>query len=59
MTRIDLENALVFPINWDLFNKYISTDELILANKRDKQVKMEVEKNVNIWLQMIERVKQN
>lgn len=56
VAKVDLKNALSFPVNWDLYNEHLSSEEAILYQESSPDILSEVEKNVNVWLKIIERV---
>ncbi|XP_046493196.1 dynein axonemal heavy chain 8 [Neodiprion pinetum] len=54
MTKLDLEGAIKFDVNWTLYNEYLSTPESVMNNTKNAEVVLEVEKNVRTWMTSME-----
>ncbi|XP_024940596.1 dynein heavy chain 8, axonemal [Cephus cinctus] len=55
MTKLDLEGAVKFYTNWELYKKYLSTPESVMTNARNLDIILEVEANVKLWMKSMER----
>ncbi|KAI4493643.1 hypothetical protein M0804_001819 [Polistes exclamans] len=53
--NIDLQGIVRFEINWDLYNKYLTTLKDIKLNAKNRDVVEIGENNVRIWMKIIER----
>lgn len=56
MTKLDLEGAVKFDVNWRLYNEYLSTPENVMNNVTNEEVVLEVESNVKKWMISMEHV---
>ena len=57
MTKIDLEGAIKFDVDWDLYTNYLSTPESVITNSKSPEILESVEENVKLWMKSMERVK--
>lgn len=55
--NIDLQGIINFDINWDLYNKYLTTQKNIELNAKNREVVEIGENNVQIWMKTMERVR--
>lgn len=58
MTKIDLENVICFQTNWDLYQKCLALPETMKESLRKPNVIEAVEADVQIWMKLMERVRQ-
>lgn len=55
--NIDLQGIVSFEVNWDLYNKYLTTLQNIELNAKNREVVERGESNVQIWMKTMERVR--
>ncbi|XP_047349430.1 dynein axonemal heavy chain 8 isoform X8 [Vespa velutina] len=53
--NIDLQGIVNFEINWDLYNKYLTTQQNVELNAKNREVVETGERNVQIWMKTMER----
>ncbi|KAF7401630.1 hypothetical protein HZH68_007450 [Vespula germanica] len=53
--NIDLQGIVSFEVNWDLYNKYLTTLQNIELNAKNREVVEMGESNVQIWMKIMER----
>ncbi|EFN77895.1 Dynein heavy chain 8, axonemal [Harpegnathos saltator] len=55
MTKIDLENIMLFQVNWDLYQKYFMQPENIRESILNSNVIVAAEADVQMWMKTMER----
>lgn len=56
VTKLDLEGAIKFDVNWSLYHEHLETPESVMNNATNAHVVLEAENNVKTWMISMEHV---